>query len=123
VDNELINQIRDLEMELLHSDTRKSAQRLNDLLADDFFEIGGPETRYTKDDVIRLLSEAPADRLAARDFQAAEMAPDTLLTTFTAEKESPARDELIVSVRSSIWQKRNGRWQIIFHQGTVSGRN
>ena len=121
MDSELINQIRDLEMELLHSDTRKSAQRLNDLLADDFFEIGASGTRYTKDDVIRLLPEEPADRHAMYDFRATEIAPDIILAIFSEEKESFARGERVASMRSSIWKKRNGRWQMLFHQGTKTG--
>ena len=118
MDSKLANLIRNLEMELLQSHNRKSARRLNDLLADDFFEIGASGTRYTKDDVIRLLSEAPADRITAHDFRAAEIATDTIHATFTEEKESYAHGGRIVSLRSSIWQKRNGRWQMIFHQGT-----
>jgi hypothetical protein len=34
------------------------------------------------------------------------------------EKEIVNSSEKIISLRSSIWKLNNGKWQIVFHQGT-----
>jgi len=120
MDSKVANLIRDLETELLRADTRGSIKRLDELLSDDFFEIGASGKRYTKGDVIQLLSNEPADRLTMHEYRAAEIAPNTILANFTEERELQGHGQRIVSLRSSIWQRRNGRWQMIFHQGTVS---
>ena len=44
--------IKSLEVELLHPEVRKSKERLNELLADDFFEIGESGKNYNKQDIL-----------------------------------------------------------------------
>jgi len=41
-----------------------------------------------------------------------------VLATFQLEKEIFSTREKMISLRSSIWQNRNEKWQIVFHQGT-----
>ena len=51
------------------------------------------------------------------DFEAKSLASGVILATYRAVKhESDGRRSY--SLRSSIWKLIDGRWQMIFHQGT-----
>ena len=52
-------QIRYLEMLLLDPNVRNSPTKVDDLLCDEFIEIGQSGTIYNKDDIINALSEDP----------------------------------------------------------------
>jgi hypothetical protein len=54
----------------------------------------------------------PLPALELDDFAATEVAEDVVLVTFRLGGERP-------SERSSIWIRRDGRWQVRFHQGTL----
>lgn len=43
------------------------------------------------------------------------LAPDIALLTYQAQRHG---EPTLHTLRSSIWEKRAGHWQIIFHQGT-----
>ena len=122
MDKTLTNLIKTLEVELLQPDVRKSASKLNELLSDDFFEFGSSGDRYTKQDVIRFLAETNEAKFVIRDFKIKELSPDNVLATYIIEKEDLESGKKSWSLRSSIWQNRDGNWQIIFHQGTLTKR-
>nr|WP_242947776.1 hypothetical protein [Desulfosporosinus lacus] len=46
------------------------------------------------------------------------LAPDVVLATYRAVKSNESREEMRNSLRSSIWKFLDGRWQMVFHQGT-----
>jgi len=51
------------------------------------------------------------------DFKVQLLAPHTALVTYkTVRQSQPSRP----TPRSSIWQLLDGRWEMIFHQGTVA---
>jgi hypothetical protein len=49
--------------------------------------------------------------------QARELAPGLALVTYRAIRAAPGA-LAVQSLRSSIWACRDGRWQMLFHQGT-----
>ena len=53
--NNLSDLIKNLETELLQPEVRKSKERLNELLADDFYEIGESGKQYNKQDILNDL--------------------------------------------------------------------
>jgi hypothetical protein len=55
---DITRSILNLELELLQTDTRQSAQRLSELIADDFREFGESGKRYGKIDVLQALPES-----------------------------------------------------------------
>ena len=118
MDKNLTNIIRELEVELLHPDVRKSTTRLNELLSEDFFEFGSTGKSYSKQDVIRLLKKAKEAKFTISDFKIKVLSPDVVLATYSIEKEDLESSGKSWSLRSSLWQNHNGNWQIIFHQGT-----
>jgi hypothetical protein len=104
--------IRELEERLLRPDVRASAAALGTLLADDFVEFGSSGTVYNKRSIIvALLREEPdGEPCTMRDFAARRLAVDVILVTYRIVESR--------TLRSSIWRAADGRWQMVFHQGT-----
>jgi hypothetical protein len=50
------------------------------------------------------------------------LAPEVALVTYRSQKTRPGGTTQRAN-RSSIWKKMDGRWQMIFHQGTPLGRS
>jgi len=122
MNHNLAKQIEDLEVELLKPEVRRSAKRISELLADDFVEFGMFGKIYSKQDFLELLpnsEEEKFERYNASNFEAREIAADTVLLTYKASIEFLKTNETIWTLRSSIWQKRGENWQMIFHQGTI----
>lgn len=118
MDTDVEKRIIGLEIELLRPEVRALPERLMELIADDFVELGQSGRRYRKADVLQLLPARPGTILHASDFESRILGPDTVLLTYLAENVIAAGRVSSRSLRSSIWQRREGHWQIVFHQGT-----
>jgi hypothetical protein len=68
---------------------------------------------WTRGDTLVMLDDDPAPAGIAADVHAVALAPDVVLVTFRLEGPRP-------SLRSSVWVQADGRWQVRFHQGTLS---
>lgn len=91
---------------------RADSARLAALLADEFVEFGSSGNLWTR---AATLADLPAEDFCRRsisDFQARLLADDVAFVTYRSERHASA------SWRSSLWTWRDGRWQMIFHQGT-----
>jgi hypothetical protein len=119
-DDRLTEEIRVLEERLLDPSVRASSEQLNQLLADDFLEIGSSGFQYDKAEVVEALtSEAGTPpEFAMSQFQARPLSPQLVLVTFRAVKRTGSSEQVKYSLRSSLWAQRSGRWQLVFHQGT-----
>ena len=115
---EISELIKVLELELLNPAIRNSKERLNELLADDFYEIGESGKQYNKQEIINILPTLSDIKYSVQNFNAIEIADDMVLATYQIQKDNISSGDRTFSLRSSIWQNRNGNWQIIFHQGT-----
>lgn len=118
----LLGQLRELEERLLASDVRSSREDVSDLLADDFVEFGRSGRVYDRQQTIEALS-AEVDRDAsiertARDFRISLLTQGVALLTYRSTRRSAASESVVHSLRSSIWKLTDGRWQMVFHQGT-----
>jgi len=109
-------ELQGLEELLLVPDVRKSTQ-LAELLADEFVEFGSSGRVYTKDDLVAALqAESPVTQTTS-EFKVATLAPDVALLTYRIRRHSqPPVDTL----RSSVWLRSKGQWQMVFHQATVT---
>lgn len=107
------NLIYQLELSLLKPETRGSAHHLNQLIADDFVEFGSSGNIYRKKDCIEDLPfESRVDKdINVENFEVIELSSDIILATYKITRPR-------VSLRSSIWRRIDGQWQMIFHQGT-----
>lgn len=108
--------LQELELCLLQPDVRKSA-RVEELLADEFIEVGSGGNAHTRQEILNALLAEPTTRWTATDFKVRLLAPTVALVTFRALRHS---EPPLHSLRSSIWRETNGRWQMTFHQGTLT---
>ena len=114
-DADLKAQFRELEESHLQPEIRSSPEALRSLLADDFFEIGSSGRVWNRDQVVEAVPRRGPVTAAIEQFAVQLLAPGVALTTYRLVITSgSARPTL----RSSIWVHRDGRWQLLFHQGT-----
>lgn len=103
---------------LFHAAAAKATPEVfEELVADDFWEIGASGQRYSRDFALKVLKERERipseDEWDASDHHLSKIAPETFLLTYALRQ--PARKTL----RSTIWQYRQGIWKALFHQGTT----
>lgn len=111
--------IHALEERLLLPEVRQSAKEVAALLADDFVEFGSSGQVFNKQQIIEgLQQEAPVQR-SMLEFKVSALAPDVILATYQAVRHSGPNEPPTSSRRSSIWKWKEGRWQMVFHQGTL----
>ena len=106
-----------LELQLLTPQTRTDPAALLTLLTPDFREFGSSGLTYTRADIItRLQTETDFTPPEITNFEARELTPTLALVTYqTTRPDTPGQP---TSNRSSLWTLRDGRWQLLFHQGT-----
>lgn len=104
-----------LERLMLEDDVRHSMRHLERLLHDDFKEFGSSGRVYNKKMMIEMMmreDRATGGDVVVREFRVSALAPDCTLVTYrTVGASGQVR-------RSSVWVSEEGRWRLIFHQGT-----
>jgi hypothetical protein len=120
-ESEIEREIRSLEERLLERRVRSDPDLLGELLAEEFLEFGSSGRAWSKRETLDALREERGARFTISDFQARLISPGAALATYRvhvlAEPEPPGPSRS--SLRSSIWVHRDGRWQLVFHQGTI----
>ncbi len=107
-----------LEKELHSSLTRSNQNRLDQLIANDFYEFGSSGNVWTKKDILsRLPQEKSELQIFSRDYQIKELSTGIYLVTYISFRKNGEREER-VALRSSIWRKISSGWEMVFHQGT-----
>jgi hypothetical protein len=105
-----------LERQLLVPQFRKSLL-VSELLAEDFVEFGSSGRRFNKVEILAALeAEAPVE-ITASQFKVELLSSQIALVTYHAQRHG---EPSVHTLRSSIWQQREGQWQIVFHHGTVT---
>jgi len=111
IDSATILQVCDLEKTLLAPLTRHSKDKLNELIDEEFIEIGKSGKLYNKTSAIQSLVSSPNDSLTQfSDLIAKQLSSDTVLITYKTEDGRVTR--------SSIWRYVNSKWKIVFHQAS-----
>ena len=122
MDTKDIATIRDLEDRILDPTVRRSRETVSGILADEFREIGASGRLYDKAAIVDSLASAhlngPTDRQIIHDFSARLIAPQVALALYRIVRHSASDGRETHSLRSSTWKVIDGRWQMIFHQGT-----
>ncbi|WP_064093447.1 nuclear transport factor 2 family protein [Rossellomorea aquimaris] len=107
--------IHDLELQLLNPETRSNPKKINTLLADGFFEFGSSGNIWVKKDTIS--EEGLSIRnMTMYDFDIRLLSDGVVLATYRVRDET----RHLSTLRSSIWKWIDERWQMCFHQGTIS---
>lgn len=111
-------ELRALEQSLLDPAVRCSPERVALMLAAEFREFGTSGRTYDKTSVISAMLSAPPCTVTLSDFDARCLHPDVYLVTFRTTRFDDSGVPVSRSLRSSVWQRRDARWQLVFHQGT-----
>ena len=109
--------IKQLELELSDPSIRKDRERLDQLLADDFEEVGKSGKKYTKADIIELLINEENISFSVQDFNFVSLSDDCVLVKYQTTMNGQN------AYRCSIWKKYGDQWQIHYHQGTPTESN
>ena len=113
-----------LEKSLLQPEVRLSAEKVAELLSDEFTEYcsSGKIYKYKKGDVIDSKDNTNVHNWKIKDFSIDILAGDIILAKYKAIKHNKLEDKKIYSIRSSIWKYGKGSWKMVFHQGTLTDK-
>ena len=114
----LFNELRQLEVELHSSETRRNRSRVELLLHPDFLEYGRSGARYTRDDILREISAGSVPVVHAQNFNLVVLAENVALLTYLSAHADAEGNLGRHTLRSSLWVRTGVGWQMRFHQGT-----
>lgn len=114
----LTQHLLELETRLMDPEVRRS-EKAAELLADDFMEFGGGGRIFNKTDALAVMRRHIPHGFAIEEFNVRELSPSIALVTYRVRTQGVAGNAGRLSVRSSIWVQRDGRWQVTFHQATL----
>ncbi|MGF6129552.1 hypothetical protein QF019_004780 [Pseudomonas frederiksbergensis] len=115
---DLSQTLMELEQHLLSQPTRRDAEEISHLLADDFIEFGASGSVWTKADVVEQLPHQPFSQRTISEFTAKQLSDNTALVTYRCHNIAIGQRSPANSLRSSIWRRQDEQWQMVFHQGT-----
>jgi hypothetical protein len=108
--------LRKLEEELWREETRFDQQRMDEIIAEDFFEFGMSGRFYRREDTLAIARQPIDAVLPLPDFQARLLAPDVAQVTYNSAVTYDG--DVYHARRSSIWSRTEAGWKLRFHQGT-----
>ena len=121
VQRETQMEIRALEERLANPGPGDSKESLAGMFAAEFREFGSSGRAFDAETVLGALggvaqrpSRAP---ICLEGFRVEKVAPNVVLATYLARVPA-GPGWRPPTLRSSLWVKREGQWQIVFHQGT-----
>ena len=109
----MTEELVELEWALWQAETRFDPEFMERVLADDFLEFGRSGRVYARADTLAVTGDTIEANL--RDIEVHSIAEDVALVTYVSEVQHEVLD---LANRASVWVRRDGRWQLRFHQGT-----
>lgn len=105
-----------METSLLRPPVRSSAEQLDELLAENFREFTASGRECGKPACLKALPREPAPAFKIDDFEVQILTPSVALATYRLTRATDGGETR--SLRSSLWRFEEGRWRLVFHQGT-----
>jgi len=105
-----------LEMKLMDPGFRWDSGEAAMLLAEDFVEFGSSGRVWSRAEILAP-GESAGPIVAVEDFAVRMLATGLAQATYRSVRAVPGNGPF-VALRSSLWVYRDGRWQMVFHQGT-----
>ncbi|SDC64792.1 DUF4440 domain-containing protein [Shouchella lonarensis] len=103
--------LQSLEEALITNEVRNNPARIKELLAESFFEFGSSGRVFSYEDCVDGLGKADME---LSHFAMRLLTAEVAHVTFQTYNKKTQQQAL----RSSIWQKFNEEWKMVFHQGT-----
>jgi hypothetical protein len=117
----LVVVLESLERELHRCMAESDSHRMAELLHRDFMEFGRSGRSYTFEQIFAQLREQRVFPLVhSQDYSVRSLAVDVALLTYRSANLSHGGILERHSLRSSVWQRDRGGWQLVFHQGTIT---
>jgi hypothetical protein len=108
-----------LEKSLFRSVEGKTAAEIEAIINDEFVEFGSSGHIYNKKQAVEAISQTSDEKIVIKNFNAMELSREVILVTYIAVKYLKEGGNGEHSLRSSLWKFIEGKWQIVFHQGTA----
>ena len=115
--HELAAHLIQLEQQLLQPSTRRDPAALATLLAEDFREFGSSGRIYNRQQIVDELATETSRTITLSDPVCQLLTEDVALLTYRSTR-TIALKAASHAIRSSLWIRRDGHWQMVFHQGT-----
>ncbi|GAB3269727.1 ribonuclease HI family protein [Sinomonas notoginsengisoli] len=107
-----LDAVVELEQSLLNPDVRTDYGQLAYLLHPDFQEIGASGRLWDREELIEELVQRGGQAPRFELLDAVPLADDLIHIVYRTVAETASE------LRSSLWQRTEGRWRVRFHQGT-----
>jgi hypothetical protein len=116
-DREVLAELKRREPLFHRPEVAGSRAELENMMVEDFSEVGASGRAYSRQYVLRTVAARAAnpvdDPWETRDFHCRELAPHVYLLTYTLlQGERTTR-------RATIWRRDPSGWKAVYHQGTV----
>lgn len=118
----LKNHILQLESDLLKPEIRQSIDEISELLSDGFIEFcsSGYVWHYNKGESVD--EEIQEINWQIKNFTVNQLSDNCVLATYKLIKHNELDENKKYSLRSSIWKYYDGKWKMLFHQGTLTSQ-
>ena len=109
-----------MEQEIIAAQKRGDYSFVEKALADEFQEIDSRGSISSKEETMRAIKEAPLFDYSIENCKVFPVTEDCAIVTYiaTSSRSIPGGTRVNRAQRSSVWVKRGGSWQMVFHQGT-----
>ena len=107
-----VEAVVELEQSLLDPDVRSDFGQLAYLLHPEYREVGQSGRLWDRDETVEALVEDPQRHEVFELLETARLGPDLIQVLYRIENANGS------ALRSSLWQRSDGRWRLRFHQGT-----
>lgn len=114
------NKLIELELRLHSHKVRSSKEALDELIDDEFREIGASGVYFGKKEVLDRLPSEDEIKIEASDFEYRRFSDSIAHLTYKSRIFKPIGTLVRAGYRTSIWKRSGSKWQIIFHQGTIA---
>lgn len=114
----LCEELLRLERALAERDETAAEGGLATLLGDEFVEFGASGRRWDRASIVAHLATGPRRPVEITGFEVHTVASDLAVATYESVEGRGTTGERR-SGRTSVWLRRDGRWRMVFHQGTL----
>ncbi|MGD0892900.1 MAG: nuclear transport factor 2 family protein [Terracidiphilus sp.] len=105
------------EIALLDPAVRRDRAQVEALLAQDFLEFGSSGRVFDRKTIVDSLASGDYHSPAAEELKCSRIGADVALVTYRTVRMDDAGARS-VTLRSTLWIREAGIWQVRFHQGT-----
>lgn len=114
---DVLKELTELEIHIHWPALGTSKQDIENLLDENFWEVGASGKKYDREIVLKVLLERAQKKnreiWASENFQCTLLAENIYLLTYTNYQGERKAE------RSSIWKKFDSGYKLIYHQGTI----